>query len=142
MPDIKISDLSAATSASGAMQVEVNDSGTSKHITVDQVKAYVLPDDSITSAKIAADAVGSSEIASGAVGSTELADGSVTPIKMGTGTFSINTSGFADSLSTTSWTVSETATELLFKFGGVNKAKLDSSGNLIVVGNVTAFGTI
>ena len=82
MPDIKISDLTAATAASGAQQLEVNDGGTSKRVTVDQIKAYVLPDDSITAAKIAADAVGSSEIAAGAVGTSELADGSVTTLKI------------------------------------------------------------
>jgi hypothetical protein len=85
MPDMKISDLTAATSAVGAMQVEVNDAGSSKRVTVDQIKNYVLPDDAITSAKIAADAVGSSEIAAGAVGTSELADNSVTSIKIASG---------------------------------------------------------
>ena len=46
------------------------------------------------------------------------------------------------SLTTTNWTVSETAGKLYFAYGGVNKASLDSSGNFVVVGNVTAYGTI
>jgi len=41
-----------------------------------------------------------------------------------------------------SWTVTETAGVLLFATGGVNKMKLDASGNLTAVGNVIAYGTI
>jgi hypothetical protein len=48
----------------------------------------------------------------------------------------------ATSLASTNWTVSETGGVLYFAYGGVNKAKLDSSGNLTVVGNVTAYGTV
>lgn len=41
------------------------------------------------------------------------------------------------------WTVTEDASNnLLFAVGGVNKMKLDSTGNLTVVGDITAFGTI
>jgi hypothetical protein len=31
--------------------------------------------------------------------------------------------------------------KLYFSYNGVNKGSLDSSGNFIVTGNVTAFGT-
>jgi hypothetical protein len=37
MSGIKISDLPAADAALGAMQLEVNDAGTSRRVTVDQV---------------------------------------------------------------------------------------------------------
>lgn len=40
------------------------------------------------------------------------------------------------------WTVYESAGVLYFAVGGVAKAKLDGSGNLTVVGNVTAYGTM
>ena len=40
------------------------------------------------------------------------------------------------------WTVTETAGVLLFATGGVNKMKLDASGNFTCVGDVTASGTI
>ena len=40
------------------------------------------------------------------------------------------------------WTVEESAGVLYFKTLGVSKMKLDASGNLTVVGDVTAFGTI
>lgn len=40
------------------------------------------------------------------------------------------------------WTIVESGGVLYFKVSGVNKGKLDASGNLTVVGNVTAFGTV
>lgn len=42
----------------------------------------------------------------------------------------------------TNWTIVETAGVLYFKYSGVSKFSLDSSGNLIVVGNNTAYGSI
>jgi hypothetical protein len=39
------------------------------------------------------------------------------------------------------WTTVVESNVLKFKYSGVTKASLDSSGNLIVSGNVTAFGT-
>jgi hypothetical protein len=45
-------------------------------------------------------------------------------------------------LSASGWSVTETGNVLYFAFDGTNKAKLDSSGNLTVVGNVTAYGTV
>lgn len=68
-----------------------------------------------------------------------------------TGTWGISISGnsatattatSATKLSSTNWVVEETAGVLYFKYSGVNKAKLDSSGNFTCVGNVTAFGTV
>lgn len=52
--------------------------------------------------------------------------------------------GTARVLSTTNWYVYETGTKLYFLYGGVGgiaKMSLDSSGNIIVSGNVTAYGT-
>jgi hypothetical protein len=40
------------------------------------------------------------------------------------------------------WTITESAGVLYFATGGVNKMKLDASGNLTVVANVTAYGTV
>lgn len=40
------------------------------------------------------------------------------------------------------WSVVESAGVLYFAVSGVNKAKLDASGNLTVTGNVTAYGTV
>jgi len=40
------------------------------------------------------------------------------------------------------WTVTESSGVLYFKHNGTNKMKIDSSGNLTVVGDVTAFGSV
>jgi hypothetical protein len=40
------------------------------------------------------------------------------------------------------WTVTESGGVLFFATGGTNKMKLDASGNLICVGDVTAFGSM
>jgi len=40
------------------------------------------------------------------------------------------------------WTVTESSGVLYFATGGTNKMKLDASGNLTVVGDVTAYGTV
>jgi len=40
------------------------------------------------------------------------------------------------------WAFTVTGNNLIISYGGVSKAKLDTSGNLIVIGNVTAFGTV
>ena len=40
------------------------------------------------------------------------------------------------------WTVVESGGVLLFRSGGTNRMRLDTSGNLTVTGNVTAFGSI
>lgn len=45
-------------------------------------------------------------------------------------------------LSSAGWSVRETGTKLYFAYNGVNKMSLDTGGNLVVTGDVTAFGTI
>ena len=40
------------------------------------------------------------------------------------------------------WTVTESSGTLFFAYQGTNKMKVDSSGNLTCVGDVTAFGTV
>lgn len=40
------------------------------------------------------------------------------------------------------WTVTESAGVLYFAYQGTNKMKVDSSGNLTVTGNITAYGTV
>tara|TARA_R110000803_G_scaffold108870_1_gene177195 strand:+ start:1910 stop:2437 length:528 start_codon:yes stop_codon:yes gene_type:complete len=53
-----------------------------------------------------------------------------------TGTVNVTTVDFGD------WTITESGGVLRFATGGANKMKLDASGNLTVVGDVTAYGTI
>ena len=51
-------------------------------------------------------------------------------------TANITTIDFGD------WTITESSGVLYFATGGTNKMKLDATGNLTVVGDVTAYGTI
>lgn len=45
------------------------------------------------------------------------------------------------SVTTTNWTIAESAGKLVFSYGGAAKFSLDSSGNLITTSNITAYGT-
>ena len=40
------------------------------------------------------------------------------------------------------WSVIQSGTDLVFKYGATNKMKVDFNGNLTVVGNITAYGTV
>lgn len=51
-------------------------------------------------------------------------------------TANITTVDFGD------WTITESSGVLYFATGGTNKMKLDASGNLTVIGDVTAYGTM
>jgi hypothetical protein len=42
----------------------------------------------------------------------------------------------------TNWSVLESAGVLFFRYAGVNKMKIDSSGNITVTGNITAYGSV
>ena len=39
------------------------------------------------------------------------------------------------------WSVTPTSTKLFFNYNGTNVGSLDSSGNFVVIGNITAYGT-
>lgn len=58
-----------------------------------------------------------------------------------TGNVTGNVTGSAGSVATTNWTVTQSSTKLIFQYNGVTKFSIDSSGNMIVTGNVTAYGT-
>ena len=61
-----------------------------------------------------------------------------------TGSSAITTTGTVNvgTVDLGNWTVTESAGVLYFATGGTDKMKLDASGNLTVVGNVTAYGTV
>lgn len=63
-----------------------------------------------------------------------------------TGAVDVNSSLTANSLvidnGASDWSFEITSNVLYFKYAGVSKAKLDTSGNLTVVGNITAYGTV
>jgi hypothetical protein len=39
------------------------------------------------------------------------------------------------------WNVTPSGTKLYFNYNGTNVGSLDSTGNLVVIGNITAYGT-
>jgi hypothetical protein len=57
------------------------------------------------------------------------------------GTLTGTLTGSAKSLATTNWTISEISGKLYFKYGSTTVASLDSSGNFIVLADITAYGT-
>jgi hypothetical protein len=71
---------------------------------------------------------------------TKLASGGT--LSTATITTLTTTTGNITTVDLGNWTITEAAGVLKFATGGVNKAKLDASGNFTVVGDVTAFGTI
>jgi len=89
-----------------------------------------------------------SALTTGTLPIARIADGDVTAAKLAStldlsgktvtlpSSQSIGTVDFGD------WTITESGGVLYFATNGTNKMKLDASGNLTVVGDVTAFGTI
>lgn len=57
-------------------------------------------------------------------------------------TLTTTVNNMSTQLSLGSWTVIESSGSLFFKYNGVNKMKLDSSGNLSVVGDIIAYETL
>lgn len=137
MANIKISQLTAAAAALGTQEFEVNDSGASKKVTGTQVKTFVK------------DGLVASDITDLTATVTELnyVDGVTSAIQT---QLDAKAPSAAPTLSgtititggTQSWTVTASGTNLTFAYNGTNKMRLDSSGNLTVVGNVTAYGTL
>lgn len=57
------------------------------------------------------------------------------------GSQAVASATFAANVSTANFDVQQSGSKLYFKYNGTNIASLDSSGNLITLGNVTAYGT-
>ena len=81
-------------------------------------------------------------------GSGNFAAGTITATLTGnvtgnlTGNVTGNTSGTAGSLATTNWTFAQSGTEIVASYNGTRRFKVDASGNAVVSGNVTAYGTV
>lgn len=60
-------------------------------------------------------------------------------------TYGISISGnaaTATKVTTTNWTIEQSGTDIVFKYGGATKLKLTSDGAIIAVSNITAYGTV
>jgi hypothetical protein len=64
------------------------------------------------------------------------------PVASPTFTGTVTIPGVTVSGGTQNWTATASGTNLTFAYNGVNKMRIDSSGNLTVTGDVTAFGSL
>ena len=128
--------------------------GAEKEVTVDTTKDTLVVHDGVTAggiplakeSAIAGKANTNGDNATGTwaidiSGNAATADSATTAGTATSATSATNATN-ATKLVTANWTVEEVSGALHFKVGGVAKAALDSNGNLTVVGNVTAYGTI
>jgi hypothetical protein len=58
------------------------------------------------------------------------------------GNWGINITGSAAKVVTTNWTVEESGTDLIFKYGATTVFKLSSAGAATAISDITAYGTI
>lgn len=155
MANVKISDLTAAAAATSTQQFEVNDSAASKSVTGAQIKSFVK--DGLVASDITDLTASATElnILDGATLSTfelNYVDGVTSAIQTqlnakapsASPTLTSPTLGSVITITggTQSWTVTASGTNLTFAYNGTNRMRIDSSGNLTVVGNVTAYGTL
>jgi hypothetical protein len=77
-------------------------------------------------------------------GSGNFAAGTITATLTGnvTGNVTGNTSGSASSVTGANWVFTQSGTELVATYNGTRRFKVDASGNAVVSGNVTAYGTV
>ena len=154
---IKIKDLNVTTAKIAATAVTdaklATNSVTTIKITDANVTAAKLATDSVTTVKIGASQVTDAKIATVSaskltgnlpgISGASLTNLNATNISSGT----LNTARLPATCEITTldlgnWTVTESGGVLFFATGGTNKMKLDASGNLTTVGNVTAYGSM
>jgi hypothetical protein len=99
----------------------------------------------LTGVNLATQVTGTLPIANGGTGTTSTQFANLTTNVTGTlpiangGTGNVN--GTVAKLATTNFTIEESGGNLVFKYGATVIASMDSSGNLITLANVTAYGT-
>ena len=154
---IKITDANVTTAKIADNAVTdaklATNSVTTIKITDANVTAAKLATDSVTTVKIGASQVTDAKISSlsaskltgtlPGISGANLTNLNATSISSGT----LNTARLPATCEITTldlgnWTVTESGGVLFFATGGTNKMKLDASGNLTTVGNVTAYGSM
>jgi hypothetical protein len=59
-----------------------------------------------------------------------------------TGNVTGNASGSSGSVATANWTFTQSGTDIVASYNGTRRFKVDASGNAVVSGNVTAYGSV
>jgi len=95
---------------------------------------------SFAQAALATDVTGTLLVANGGTGVTT-SSGTGAVVLNASPTISSPTLSGTTTLGT-NWSVLESGGVLFFRYAGVNKMKIDTSGNITVTGNVTAFGSV
>ena len=142
MANVKISDLTAAAAATSTQQFEVNDSAASKSVTGAQIKSFVK--DGLVASDITDLTATAAELnfVDGVTSAIQTQLNAKAPSASPTLTSPTLASAITITGGTQSWTVTASGTNLTFAYNGTNRMRIDSSGNLTVVGNVTAYGTL
>jgi hypothetical protein len=119
----------------------------SKQATITGAATTIVSDDLTASRALVSD--GSGKVAASTVTTTTLGylTGVTSAIQTQIDTKAAHTdASIATSISLTgaasTWAFALSGNDLVISYGGVNKAKIDTAGNLTVTGNVTAYGTI
>jgi len=96
------------------------------------------------SGKVAASSITATELSylGGVTSAIQTQLNAKAPIASPTFTGTVTIPGVTVSGGTQNWTATASGTNLTFAYNGVNKMRIDSSGNLTVTGNVTTNGTL
>jgi hypothetical protein len=96
------------------------------------------------SGKVAASSITATELSylGGVTSAIQTQLNAKAPIASPTFTGTVTIPGVTVSGGTQNWTATASGTNLTFAYNGVNKMRIDSSGNLTVTGDVTASGSI
>ena len=115
------------------------DTAALSYVTAPQVAAQVAALSYVTAPQVAAQVAALSYITAPQVAAQVAALSYITAVEAGVVATASPSTGVANA---GGWNITPSGTNLYFNYNGTNVAQLDSSGNLTVIGNVTAYGTI
>lgn len=152
-----------ATTVTASDSIVFNDNGVMKQVSIADINTYIQGQVPLNNSTITITA-GNALTGGGSITLNQSADETVTINHQDTSSqSSVNNSGnnfiqditldtyghvtgitsaAPTSIDFGNWTITESSGTLFFATGGSNKMKLDSSGNLTVTGDVTAFGSV
>jgi len=131
------STISAGTSAGTALNITSDTTGNLAFQTNNGVTALTI--DTSQNVTFANNVTYTGNIQGATITATAVFSGNGASL---TGTATSLTAGAARNITNSGgWSVTPSGTKLFFNYNGANVASLDSSGNLICLANITAYGT-